>query len=367
MSHRVLIQRFFPTRLHAIAICMILLILTFFLASCGGKAAVREEPARDEYGRKVRLTPEEKAMLRAFVPGGEKLTEKDIEEKLRQVRPVATSPKLIPPKSPTMAEIPSEEKLIKLHQERYGNELSHIRLKPLQDGKVFQEGRYEFEGKLEKVERSALHIRNAANNALITLDFSFTAGVDLSTIKPKDRVRGAFSWRPTEVGEVIGVVLKDSFGLLFATETRMFQRGLRDEDLEGITLRQKREDLGEPTYITRCAKVYFPDVVILAGRDKPIIVKHGQKVLLQYGRAAYLIRIVKSQHVEEVPCDISFEEAPWQLEYIIKRLDDPKEIREFEASFDKPMGSQFKPDAPGRRPDGDNPPNPKLKGDAPPK
>jgi hypothetical protein len=68
-------------------------------------------------------------------------------------------------------------------------------------------------------------------------------------------------------------------------------------------------------------------VAVSVGAPGPVVVPHGRQRIVRVGATAYLVTIVRSEHTEAVPCGIASEKAPWVLEYLLRRLDDPQEIR----------------------------------------
>jgi hypothetical protein len=113
---------------------------------------------------------------------------------------------------------------------------------------------------------------------------------------------------------------------LLATESRRPGRILKDADVSPFSFRQTRDDLGKPTLASACHRVYFPDVAVSVGAPRPVVVPHGRQRIVRVGATAYLVAIIRSEHTEALPCGIASETAPWVLEYLIRRLDDPQEI-----------------------------------------
>jgi hypothetical protein len=338
-----------------------------FMSACGGGRVIEVDTA-DESGRRVELSPQEKLLAEAYVPGGKDLTEHDISQMLSRVRPVTIIPTVVLPVDPRRGRAPSDEELARLRIIERGKELACIDMRLRREGKLVPEGRLNIVGEIERAERSAVHIRNI-NGDLLTVDFVLTPGIDVSHLDGAGRVAGVFNRIHTPVGHLQGLVLSDTDGLLFAVETRLFERGLSDRDLDGFIVFQDADDIGEPVYDTPCSKLYYPLVAIFSGLNEPLIVENGQERIVRKGRKAYLITIVRSQHVEEVPCEVSFEEAPWQLEYVIRRIDDPAEAKKIEAAWklEEPDVALLRFDPQEEPVAGDTPPDPKLKGDAPPR
>jgi hypothetical protein len=120
-----------------------------------------------------------------------------------------------------------------------------------------------------------------------------------------------------------------------------------DVDLAPFSLRQERYDLGEPARTSECYRVYFLDVAVSVGTSRAIVIPHGGQRIVRVGSTAYLITIVRSEHSEAVPCGIDSEKAPWVLEYLVRRLDDPQEIRSLERALgvdETPTGQDVKDD-----------------------
>jgi hypothetical protein len=261
----------------------------------------------------------------------------------------------------------SENEIKQLTLRNSGSELSRLILKPQLGDKPADAGRHEFQGRLERAEPGALILWDAKGGQSLILDFSWTSGLDLSVLPANRDVSGAWGVLPTMAGNVQGVVLKDERGLLFAAETQLSQRVLKDQDLPIFTFHQKRDELGEPVGEADCARVYFPDVAVSAGKQKTVVIPHGAKRVIRHGGAAYLVSIVRSRYNEEIPCGVALERTPWELEYVLRRLDNPMEIQQWESlgRGEKP-GSQHSQDSPNPTTKGDAPPNPKLHGDNPP-
>ena len=178
-----------------------------------------------------------------------------------------------------------------------------------------------------KVEPQILLLRESGTGTSVTLDFSWTPGLNLSAVTPRGPLSGAWGVTRTLSGDVEGVALRDAGGLLLATESRRSGRILKDADLAPFSFRQKRDDPGEPARTSECHRVYFPDVAVSVGAPGPVVVPHGRQRIVRVGATAYLVTIVRSEHTEAVPCGIASEKAPWVLEYLLRRLDDPQEIR----------------------------------------
>jgi hypothetical protein len=191
-------------------------------------------------------------------------------------------------------------------------------------------GRHEFQGDLVRVEPQILTLRERGAGRPVTLDFSWTPGLKLSAVAQRGSLTGAWGATRTLGGDVHGVALRDAGGLLLATESRRPGRILKDADLSPFSFRQKRDDLGAPARTSDCYRVYFPDVAISAGAQRPVVVPHGRQQMVRVGSTAYLVTILRSEHIEAVPCGIASEKAPWVLEYVLRRLDDPQEIRSLE-------------------------------------
>jgi hypothetical protein len=309
--------------------------------------------------------PEQMELIRKLVPGGSSLTAKDIEEKMRQVRPSTGPPALVPPKTPPT---PVNEDAIKAQVlESSGPELSHVRLKVRSDDRPASPGRHEFQGDLVKVEPQILLLRESGTGRSVTLDFSWTPGLKLSAVTPRGPLTGAWGVARTLTGDVEGVALRDAGGLLWAMESRRSGRILKDADLAPFSFRQKRDDLGEPARTSECYRVYFPDVAISVGAPGPVVVPHGRQRIVRVGSTAYLVIVVRSEHTEAVPCGIATEKAPWVLEYIVRRLDDPQAIRSLENALNvnETPNTQGVLDDPNPARQDDGPPNPALGADDP--
>jgi hypothetical protein len=291
-----------------------------------GLSATQPPPAYPGY------TPELMEQIRKLVPGGASLTVKGIEEKMHQVRPSTGAPTLVPPRTPAT---PPSEDAAKAHVlQSNGSELSHVRLRIRSDGTPVAPGRHESRVDLVKLAPQILILGDSGTGRSVTLDFSWTSGLKLSAVIPREPLTGAWGLTQTLAGDVQGVALRDVDGLWLATESRRSGRILKDADLGPFSFRQKRDDLGAPARITDCYRVYFPDVAVSVGTPAPVVVPHGRQRIVRVGATAYLVTILRSEHTELVPCGIASEKAPWVLEYLLRRLDDPQEIRSLENALD---------------------------------
>jgi hypothetical protein len=245
-------------------------------------------------------------------------------------------------------------------------ELSKVSLKIRSDGQPASPGRHEFLGDLVKVEPQILTLRESGTGRSVTLDFSWTPGLRLSPLTPRGPLTGAWGVMRTLTGEVEGVALRDAGGLVLATESRRSGRILREADLAPFAIRQMRDDR-DPARTSECHRVYFLDVAVSVGTAGPVVIPPGRQRIVRVGSTAYLVTIVRSEHTEAVPCGIASEKAPWVLEYLVRRLDDPQEIRSLERALGvdeapKSQGVEGDPDA-IRKDDG--PSNPALGADDP--
>jgi hypothetical protein len=297
-------------------------------------------------------TPEQMEQIRKLVPGGAELTVEDIEKKMRRMGPSTGTPTLVPPKTTSA---PVNEDAIKAHMlESSAPELSKISLKIRSDGEPASPGRHEFQGDLVKVEPRTLILRESGTGRSVTLDFSWTPGLQLSPVIPHGPMTGAWGVMQTFAGDVEGVALRDAEGLVFATESRRSDRILKDADLAPFSFRQERDDVAEAARTSECFRVYFLDVAVSVGTAGAIVIPHGRQRIVRVGLTAYLITIVRSEHTEAVPCGIDSEKAPWVLEYLVRRLDDPQEIR----SLERALGVDETPNAQDAKDD----PDPGLEG-----
>jgi hypothetical protein len=282
-------------------------------------SAVRPPPLYSSY------TPEQMEQIRQLVPGGASLTIREIEERMRQMSSPGGTSTILWPK--TLATPASEEAIKAQVLQRGGSELSHVRLKIRRDDMPAPPGRHEFQGDLVRAEPQLLTLRESGTGRSVTLDFSWTPGLKLPIVTPRGPLSGAWGATRTLGGDIHGFALRDAGGLLFATESRRSGRVLKDAELSPFSFRQKREDLGEPARASACSRVYFPDVAVSVGAPRPVVVPHGRQRIVRVGSTAYLVTILRSEHTEAVPCGIASEKAPWVLEYLLRRLDDPQEIR----------------------------------------
>jgi hypothetical protein len=275
-------------------------------------------------------TPEQMELIRKLVPGGASLTVKDIEERMRQARSSTGTPTLVLP-SQTPPAAANEDAIKADVLQNSGSELSHVSLKIRSGDRPASPGRHEFQGDLVKVDPQTVILRESGTGRSVTLDFSWTPGLKLSALTQRGPLTGAWGVMRTLAGDVEGVALRDASGLLFATESRRSGRILKDADLAPFSFRQKRDDPGEPARTGECYRVYFPDVAVSVGTPGPVVVvPHGRQGIVPVGSVSYLVTIVRSEHTETVPCGIASEKAPWVLEYLVRRLDDPREVQSLE-------------------------------------
>jgi hypothetical protein len=73
--------------------------------------------------------------------------------------------------------------------------------------------------------------------------------------------------------------------------------------------------------------------MVSVGTPGPVVIPPGRQRIVRVGSIAYLVTIVRSEHTEAVPCGIASEKAPWVLEYLVRRLDDPQEIQSLERAL----------------------------------
>jgi hypothetical protein len=288
-----------------------------------GRFVSQSPPAYPSY------TPDQMELIRKLVPGGASLTVQDIEERMRQARLSTGTPTLVPPQRPPTH---ANEDAIKADVLRgSGSELSHVRLNVRSDDRPALPGRHDFQGDLVNVGPQTMILRESGTGRSVTLDFSWTPGLKLSPLTQRGPLTGAWGVMRTLAGDVAGVALRDAAGLLFATEGRRSGRILKDADLRPFSFRQNRDDPGEPARSSECYRLYFPDVTVSVGAPGPVVVvPHGRQRIVRVGPIAYLVTIVRSEHTEAVPCGTALEKAPWVLEYLVRRLDDPQEIRSLE-------------------------------------
>jgi hypothetical protein len=200
------------------------------------------------------------------------------------------------------------------------------------NGALSSEKRHVFQGQLDKLDGRMLHLRDEKANS-IQLDFSLTQGLDLSRLSPRENVSGAWGKRLTPSGEIIGTALRDGRGLFFAAEVVLHERMLQKTDVLPFDVRQSKQDVGDLVRERECSRRYIPDVSVWVGNEEIVVTKHGERQTFSYKGERYMITIVKSFYLEEKPCGVSFEESPWQLEYILRRLDNESEIERLDRSF----------------------------------
>jgi hypothetical protein len=314
----------------------------------------------------TRYTDEQMEQLRRLIPGGASLTAGDIEDKMRRASPSARTPMLVPPKPPPA--LASEPEIEADAAQSSAAEPSTMRLNIRADGGPAAPGRHAFHGELVEVGPQFMMLRENGTGRAVTLDLSSTPGLQLSPVNPDGSLTGAWGAKPALSGDVEGLALRDARGLFLAAESRRSTKVLSDADLAPFSLRQDRDDLGDPQRSSACYRIYHPEVVVSAGTHESFVIAHGQRRIVRVGSTAYLVTIVRSEHTEALPCGIALEKAPWVLEYLLRRLDDPEEI----AGLEQALGVDETPDAqeakddpdPSRKDDG--PPSAALQADAPP-
>lgn len=349
----------------------LLSIVTLIAIVFSCKDTRRSESKRDvvsgdtvESKKFIEYSDKELQIARQYLPGGVTLTNDEIRRKLEEAWTHSKMSEMTGPAKIQIDSIPTEEKIKRLMLEGRGEELSFLDQRLTVDNKSVT-GAKELTGTLEKVTASSLQIKEQNTNKLITLDFSYSPGMDVSAIAQGTKVSGKFTSFETPAGTSTASMIRDQRGLLFAGEARKNEPTLTSKDLDGISIRQQKENVREPAYASKCAEVYFVAVSITGGDNKePLIIEHGRQALLKKGKDYFLVRIIKSQYIKEIPCGDSFEEEPWQLDYVLTRVDDDERIKVLLRNDFEKSKSRYPADSVSKttRDQGDRPPNPEIEG-----
>lgn len=309
-------------------------------------------------------TPEVMEELRRVVPGGGKLTEDQINRRMLESKPATGAPKPSLP-GPTK---PLEEKQARAEALRLqGAELSRLHVRLPQDGTRAGPAARAISGSVAVIEPQRIVLRSGDGKDF-TFDYSWTSGIDLSILsRPKATVVAKWGYASNPGGMVHGLALREGEQLWFASESRRVQRILNDADVRPFALRQVEQGNKEPAMATECLRIYFLDVQLKAEKETYII-PHGHRRLISASGGTYLVEIIRSARTVGLPCGTAIEALPWELEYVIWRVDDPKVLARLRSALEKqeaPTG-KYKPDAPNSKLKADGQPNPKLRGDGPP-
>ncbi len=309
-------------------------------------------------------TKEQLEYIRNYLPQDVELDNDNIIEKLQEayadtstVRGRILTGKLSD-KSLTQREIRN------LLLQELGKEAYKLDQRLLIDGEQFKNGSINYEGLLDSITETSIHIMGIKGNS-IELDFSYSPGIVLSYFTPHQKVYGKFKQNQTPTGIESSNILSDQIGIIYAAESIGNTSNFNDSELRGIRVKQITDDIGDTKFINECYEVYFPKVsVAINETSEPLIVESGKQVLITTNEITYLIKIIKSKYIKRLSCKSSFEESPWQLDYSINRLDDKLLIKKLKEDKEDTNQKFTRDDIrPIMRKTQDNPPNKKIKGD----
>lgn len=329
-----------------------------------GETLVERDPVDGRAPPELVLTDDDLALARRILPDGDRLTDREIAERVRTAELNPDAPKLKPPVRTEPAALPTREQLRERALAR-GGENDSIRVTVSVGELEPRDGRLEFDGAVRMFEDGQLTIIDTAAKAELSIDFVEMPNLQLPRFDRDTAIRGLLMQEQSPLGQSLGMVLRDRSGLKFVVSKNLGRDILGVEDLYGLQLRQS--DVVDPGFTNRCAEVTYPRVEVWAVGGDRMLIRHGGRNIYYVDDQAYMVEIITSRRTIELPCGDYLEEPPRELEYVIRRIDSREEIELFDASFDAVRDSAVEPDPPGRHPDtGDGPPNPKLQDDRPP-
>ena len=312
-------------------------VLSFFIYGCAGNFPIKNSvedqspdsislnslpekvTAKEQAIRSYKMTEEDRRLYKKLYPETGGLTEEQVREKMRQV-PIGKKKLRVMKNQPLASgfQIPSPQREFKWHP---GGAKTHLVMRPQEhNGMRLKKSTGNFQGKLLLSEPGQLVIQDSLTSKKLVFDFAQTPKSSFEGLKNVGKVEGNWHYKNIHSGEVHGLVMSDTKGLLFASESRAWNARLTTKALAGIVITQKLDTLPGLIYRTNCEKLYFPDVKVSSPNGETVIVEHGRFSMIRHGQENYLITIIRSEYREDVECDVSFEDAPHVLEYTMQRV-----------------------------------------------
>ncbi len=162
--------------------------------------------------------------------------------------------------------------------------------------------------------------------------------------------------------------INDEAGLMFASEVR-HDSGMGDPtSLKYLRIDQVRGEIGDLVHSTACLQLYRPLVSVAPIGAPAMLMSQGESKLVEAGDSLYRVQIVRSEHIQSLPCGVAMELPPWRLEYVVDRVEDVEEARRMERAANAEVISEgrFRLDGIRDPRSGDVPPDPSLEQDGPP-